>query len=155
MAEHQNYRDPDAGKGAVEGKNRSNTSLAGQNPHRTNNPLVKANDTDFPEPGNNPEHSGEPRDSEFTPDRHGRPHQETGVARPGSTLSHDEPGARNRNSDAPGLKRAIVDRETEEHPAEGADVHTGRSPDREQDNQDPGQRQKQMHNDRKDDPLAA
>jgi hypothetical protein len=93
MAERQN-RDPDAGKGAVEDRDHSNTSLAGQNPHRTDDPMVKANDTDFPEPGNNPEHSGEPRDSEF-------------------------------------------------------------SPQREQVNQDPGQRQKQMHNDEKDDPLAA
>jgi len=60
-------RDQDAGKGAVEqddrpnkDKNKSNTSLAGQLGHRTENPLVKSSDSDFPEPGGNPEHSGEP-----------------------------------------------------------------------------------------------
>jgi hypothetical protein len=47
--------DGDAAKGAVE----TNTSLSGQLPHRTDSSLVKANDSDFPEPGNNPEHSGE------------------------------------------------------------------------------------------------
>ncbi len=67
MAEQQNVNDPDAGKGAVEGDGRGhseeekngNTSLSGQNPHRVNSQLVKANDSDFPEPGNSPEHSGE------------------------------------------------------------------------------------------------
>ncbi|HTR66745.1 MAG TPA: hypothetical protein VMH85_13290 [Terriglobales bacterium] len=56
-------KDQDQGKGAVEQENHSdktNTSLQGQLGHRTDNPLVKANDSDFPEPGGNPEHSGEP-----------------------------------------------------------------------------------------------
>jgi hypothetical protein len=114
---------------------------------------VKGQDTDFPEPGSNPEHSG--KRGEFARDQHGRPHQNTGVARRGSTLSHDVPGARNKNSDAPGVKRALTDREGEESPAEGADIRARRSPEREQVNQDPGQRQKQLHNDEKDDPLAA
>ncbi len=57
-------KDQDAGKGAVEQDDRSeptNTSLKGQLGHRSRNPLVKDNDTDFPEPGGNPEHSGEPQ----------------------------------------------------------------------------------------------
>lgn len=50
------------GKGAVEPESPEqdgNTSLQGQLGHRNENPLVKGNDTDFPEPGENPEHSGE------------------------------------------------------------------------------------------------
>lgn len=152
MAEHQNFRDPDAGKGAVEG-DRGNTSLAGQNPHRTNNPLVKSNDTDFPEPGNNPEHSGENRNPVFSRDMHERPHQDTGVAHRGSTLSHTTPGERNANSDAPGLKRAITDREEKGRPVEGADVRAERPAERV--DQDPGERQKENQNQQKDDPLAA
>jgi hypothetical protein len=67
MAQEQNLGDQDAAKGAVEGDGRGrteaevqgNTSMAGQNPHRTESSLVKANDTDFPEPGGSPEHSGQ------------------------------------------------------------------------------------------------
>jgi len=56
-------RDSFANKGAVEQdkpEQKTNTSLAGQLPHRTDNPLVKSSDTDFPEPGGSPEHTGEP-----------------------------------------------------------------------------------------------
>src|SRR5690348_3994902 len=110
MAEQQNIDDQDAGKGAVEGDGRGkteaeqngNTSLSGQNPHRTESRLVKSNDSDFPEPGSNPEHSGQ------------------------RTLN----------------LRKTADREPREVPAEGADIQ-GRSPEREQVNQDPGHRQKQ------------
>jgi len=55
--------DQDRGKGAQEQDDRSqpsNTSLQGQLPHRTEDSLVKSSDSDFPEPGGNPEHSGEP-----------------------------------------------------------------------------------------------
>ncbi|HEU5452847.1 MAG TPA: hypothetical protein VFU76_12715 [Terriglobales bacterium] len=55
--------DADERKGAVEQDRRNqdtNTSLSGQLPHRTDNRLVKASDSDFPEPGNNEEHTGEP-----------------------------------------------------------------------------------------------
>jgi hypothetical protein len=58
-----NEDNPDLAKGAVEQDRRSqqtNTSLSGQLPHRTDNPLVKASDSDFPEPGDNEEHTGEP-----------------------------------------------------------------------------------------------
>jgi hypothetical protein len=53
----------DREKGAVEDDDRvarTNTSMAGQLGHRDQDPLLKAFDTDFPEPGENPEHSGEP-----------------------------------------------------------------------------------------------
>ncbi len=65
-----NEDNPDMAKGAVEQDRRSqetNTSLAGQLPHRTDNPLVKASDSDFPEPGNNEEHSGEPHEKSPEP----------------------------------------------------------------------------------------
>ncbi len=105
MAEHQNANDPDVRKGAVEGDARArsergrkgNTSLSGQNPHRTESNVIKSNDSDFPEPGSNPEHSGQKR----------------------------------------------------------ADVRAGRSPERDQVNQDPGHLQKHNQADKKDDPLAA
>ncbi len=55
--------DEDIAKGAMEKespKQKGNSSMAGQLPHRTNDPMIKDYDTDFPEPGENPEHSGEP-----------------------------------------------------------------------------------------------
>lgn len=121
MSEKQNLNDQDARKGAVEGEE-SNTSMSGQNPHRNVPSMVKSNDSDFPEPGNNPEHSGE---------------------------------RRNQNSRLPGMKRAAADHDREGEPAEGADIKAGHSPDRDRVNQDPGHKQKQTHNDEKDDPLAA
>ena len=57
-------KDQDAGKGAVEQDapgQPTNTSMQGQLGHRTEDPLVKDNDSDFPEPGSNEEHTGEPR----------------------------------------------------------------------------------------------
>jgi hypothetical protein len=61
MTEH---RDQDKGKGAVEQEDRGqsgNTSLDGQLGHRDQDSRIKDADTDFPEPGGNPEHSGEPK----------------------------------------------------------------------------------------------
>jgi hypothetical protein len=55
-------KDQDRGKGAVEQdepSQPSNTSLQGQLGHRDQDPLLKSADTDFPDPGENPEHSGE------------------------------------------------------------------------------------------------
>jgi hypothetical protein len=56
-------KDSFANKGAVEQdkpEQETNTNMGGQLPHRNENPLVKSRDTDYPEPGENPEHSGEP-----------------------------------------------------------------------------------------------
>ena len=64
MTQRQEANDADLQKGAVEQEapnQDGNTSLRGQLPHRNQNPLIKANDSDYPEPGNNPEHSGEPQ----------------------------------------------------------------------------------------------
>ena len=55
-------RDNDIHKGAMEDdrpNEEHNTSLCGQLPHRTQDSMIKGNDTDYPEPGENPEHSGE------------------------------------------------------------------------------------------------
>jgi hypothetical protein len=54
--------DPDRAKGATEGKERDqdpNAGLTGQLGHRDQDPRIKGADTDFPEPGGSPEHSGE------------------------------------------------------------------------------------------------
>jgi hypothetical protein len=53
--------DQDRAKGATETEGHShdgNLELAGQLGHRDQDPLLKGADTDFPEPGNSPEHSG-------------------------------------------------------------------------------------------------
>lgn len=53
--------DPDAKKGAVEideHNHDGNVGLEEQLGHRDQNPLIKDADSDFPEPGSNPEHSG-------------------------------------------------------------------------------------------------
>jgi len=58
-------KDQDKTKGALEQDDRSehtNTSMTGQLPHRNKSPLMDTQDTDFPEPGQNPEHSGEPEE---------------------------------------------------------------------------------------------
>jgi hypothetical protein len=53
--------DPDAAKGATEideHNHDGNLGLEEQLGHRDQNPLIKDADSDFPEPGGNPEHSG-------------------------------------------------------------------------------------------------
>lgn len=63
--------DSDGSKGAKEPdgpKQSGNASLQGQLGHRTSNRLIKENDSDFPEPGNNPEHSGETKSRETETD---------------------------------------------------------------------------------------
>jgi hypothetical protein len=59
--------DQDSAKGAVEQDSQNdggNMSEQGQLGHRDQNSLLKSSDTDFPERGENPEHSGEPEVSE-------------------------------------------------------------------------------------------
>jgi hypothetical protein len=56
-----NIKDQDREKGAVEQDERTqagNTSMQGQLGHRDQDPMLKAADSDFPEPGENPEHTG-------------------------------------------------------------------------------------------------
>jgi len=57
--------DEDAAKGAVEQDTReekTNVSQAGQNGHRDQDPLLKSANSDYPEAGQNEEHTGEPRE---------------------------------------------------------------------------------------------
>lgn len=56
--------DEDMGKGAMETEDPrepGNIGLQQQIGHRDQDPMLKDADTDFPEPGENPEHSGEPQ----------------------------------------------------------------------------------------------
>lgn len=72
------HRDEDEAKGAVEQDRReqkTNVSLTGQNGHRDQDPLLKSMNSDYPEPGQNEEHTGEPhgedelnRDTELNPE---------------------------------------------------------------------------------------
>lgn len=58
-----NHPDEDAGKGAVEQDRRgqkTNVSQTGQNGHRDQDPLLKSANSDYPERGQNEEHTGEP-----------------------------------------------------------------------------------------------
>ena len=81
MARHERdtKKDQDIHKGAVEDDNAQpgehNTSMRGQNPHRgASADMATGADTDFPEPGSNPEHTGEPEED---PER-GKPVQSAG-----------------------------------------------------------------------------
>jgi hypothetical protein len=103
-------KDPDAKKGAVaqdRPDQKTNTSLEGQNPHRGKGEVLQGRDSDFPESGENEEHSmeGRTQHSRFG----GNPTQETEKKNPEGELN----------------------------------------------DQDPGHRQKQNQNDRKEDPLAS
>ncbi len=63
----QNTHDQDKSKGATEDDNNKqpgNAALQGQLGHRDPNSLIKDADTDFPEPGASPEHSGEPEEAD-------------------------------------------------------------------------------------------
>jgi hypothetical protein len=60
----QSNVDQDTAKGAMETENHEtpgNIGLQQQLGHRDQDPMLKDADTDFPEPGENPEHSGEPQ----------------------------------------------------------------------------------------------
>jgi hypothetical protein len=61
--ENVNGRDEDAGKGAVEQDRpgqETNVSTTGQNGHRDQDPMLTESGSDFPESGENEEHTGEP-----------------------------------------------------------------------------------------------
>jgi hypothetical protein len=63
-----NTHDEFENKGAVEQdkpRQSTNTSLSDQLGHRDQDPLLKDSDTDFPEGGDRPEHTGEPEEGSF------------------------------------------------------------------------------------------
>jgi hypothetical protein len=56
-------RDQDTAKGATEAedhKDSGNVGMQDQIGHRDQEPMLKDADSDFPEPGQSPEHTGEP-----------------------------------------------------------------------------------------------
>jgi hypothetical protein len=56
-------QDQDAAKGATEAEDheeKGNAGMQEQLGHRDQDSMLKDADSDFPEPGQNPEHSGEP-----------------------------------------------------------------------------------------------
>jgi hypothetical protein len=58
-------KDNDLSKGAREEDNprqKTQARFKGQLSHREDDPLIKSSDSDFPEPGASPEHSGEPEE---------------------------------------------------------------------------------------------
>jgi hypothetical protein len=62
MSKKISDNDPDRAKGAVEVEEHhhdGNLGLSEQLGHRDQDPRIKGADTDFPEPGESPEHSGE------------------------------------------------------------------------------------------------
>jgi hypothetical protein len=62
---HVQSQDQDRLKGALEQEEKDqqgNTSMQGQLGHRDQDPMLKGADTDFPEPGESPEHTGEPQE---------------------------------------------------------------------------------------------
>jgi hypothetical protein len=136
IKEMKPMRDEDIRKGAVEQeapRQFTNENFAGQNPHRGANPLAEGQDTDFPEPGGNPEHSGEP--------------QAGGIANRG-----DRPLNTPRGESKDGAT-AKAKGETERDQSRTATAQ--QSPERDRVDQDPGERQKRNQGDKKDDPLAA
>ena len=61
-------KDQDRSKGAVEGESSSSHAdeMQGQLGHRDQDAMLKSADSDFPEPGGSPEHTGEPEDRKKT-----------------------------------------------------------------------------------------
>ena len=60
----QSRTDQDSAKGATEGEDHEKPGNVGQQEqlgHRDQDSMLKDADSDFPEPGRSPEHSGEPQ----------------------------------------------------------------------------------------------
>jgi len=129
--------DNDLRKGAFEEDNphdKPMTSMAGQLGHRDQDPLLKANDTDFPEPGESPEHNGQFKEpnqkEEDTRFAGGRDPEPRGV---GAAKKPSVEGGPDQPSEQPAVKE----------------------PPKEPVNQQPGHSQKQNQDAKKDDDLAA
>lgn len=95
------HRDEDAGKGAVEQDQRgqkTNVSMQGQNGHRDQDPLLKSANSDFPESGQNEEHTGEPHTrNELDRDTAVNPEDATQDQDPGSCQKENQ----NKSKDDP------------------------------------------------------
>lgn len=95
---NQNAHDEDAGKGGVEQdrpNQETNVSMTGQNAHRNQDTELENSDTDFPEAGENEEHTGEPHaQSDVQKDDTGTP---AGQDSPGSRQKENQ----NKSKDDP------------------------------------------------------
>lgn len=133
--------DNDLRKGAIEEdnpKDKPMTSLSGQLGHRDQDPLLKSHDTDFPEPGENPEHPGQfkerNRKDQDTRFIGGRDPERRGV------------GAEKK----PSVEGGVPPQPKPEPQADGTSNPEGQTQ-----SQEPGHRQKQNQGGKKDDDLAA
>lgn len=125
-------RDEDISKGAVEQEapnQEGNENFAGQNPHRNASPLAEGQDSDFPEPGENPEHNGQ------------------------KISNRDDRMLNTPRGEAKDATTAKAKGETERSESQKASAQ--QSPERDRVDQDPGERQKRNQGGDKDDPLAA
>src|SRR3954468_6364757 len=130
--------DNDLKKGAIaeaNPKDKPMTSRGGQLGHRDQAPLLKSNDTDFPEPGESPEHQGQikernrkDQDTRFVgghdPERRG-----VGAEEKPSVEGNKAEGGPDQPTDEPEIKEPV--------------------------NQEPGESQKKNQGGKKDDDLAA
>jgi len=93
-------KDNDLMKGATEDEapgEKNMTSMTGQLGHRDDDPMIKDADSDFPEPGESPEHSGEVKEpnqankgneKQYAPGRNSA--GETQLPEPGDKKKDDE-----------------------------------------------------------------
>ena len=126
--------DNDLRKGAIEEDNphdKPMTSLAGQLGHRDQDPLIKSSDSDFPEPGENPEHMGQFKERN-------RKDQDTRLVC--GTCETERRGAGAKSEPPP-------------QPQPQADGSS--NPEGQTQSQEPGHSQKQNQGGKKDDDLAA
>ena len=102
------HPDADIAKGAVEQDARdqeTNTSLSGQLPHRNRSLLSDTHDTDFPEPGMNEEHTGEPQGAPIesrqlnpNPQRETRDQEHSREVNPEGQSQDQDPGRRQKQN---------------------------------------------------------
>ncbi len=124
--------DNDLRKGAMEDEpygQRPQTSMSGQLGHRDQDPLLKSSDSDFPEPGENAEHMGQYKERN-------QKDQDTRL------VGTNDPERRKQPDQKPKGGPDQPSTEPDKKVAEPVD-------------QDPGERQKENQNKKKDDDLAA
>lgn len=89
----QNAGDEDSGKGAVEQdrpSQKTNVSATGQQGHRDQDPRLQSSGSDFPEPGQNEEHTGEPRATNLNGDFEVNPDASEQNASPGARQKENQ-----------------------------------------------------------------
>lgn len=101
MSNRPSTPDEDSGKGAVEQdrpNQKTNVSFRDQLGHRDQNPLIKSSDSDYPEHGQNEEHTGEPANrNQLDADSGCNPEGETQDQDPGARQKENQ----NKSKDDP------------------------------------------------------